>query len=82
MGSFGTRLAARTDSFLPHPENIQMRITTLAALLLLAGPAVARAQDGGSYRSDPLPDRRALSSGTVPVVESLGTRPLDTSGPG
>jgi hypothetical protein len=34
-----------------------MRITTLAALLLLAGPAAARAQDGGPYRSDVLPGR-------------------------
>ncbi|MFL5537929.1 MAG: DUF4384 domain-containing protein [Longimicrobiaceae bacterium] len=35
-----------------------MRITTLAALLLMAGPAVARAQEVGAYRSDALPDRR------------------------
>src|SRR4051812_42015318 len=41
-----------------------MRIPTVAALLLLAGgvhalagPAPARAQDGGPYRSDVLPDR-------------------------
>jgi hypothetical protein len=34
-----------------------MRITTVAALLLLAGPAAARAQEPGLYRSDVLPGR-------------------------
>src|SRR4051812_48001774 len=38
-----------------------MRITTFAALLLLAGPAAARAQDGGPYRSDVLPGRASPS---------------------
>ena len=38
-----------------------MRITTVAALLLLAGPAAARAQDGGPYRSDVLPSRGSPS---------------------
>src|SRR5690349_12420520 len=39
-----------------------MRITTLAALLLLAGAAQARAQDGGLYRSEVLPGRGSLES--------------------